>query len=600
EMFKTFIERYGYEFKIVNNVVYLYTMIGNDTNFEYRYKINASNIVRETSADEMYTYVEGYADYDDESDDKDPTKIAKLKPGKMKNNPYISPFANLVGELHAPPIRDGRIKKEETLLKRMQEVVDNSFKISFTADIHDMENNGYNYQHAELGDRVFLVDERINLDTEIRVVKIERDFDARGKLSDIKITFGTLGDGETYASNLNSAMATVNDLMTGKKVLPNESLTLITQSMVKKIQDTSSELVFDNNGIHAIDKQNANNIVTLNSNGLYLSTDGGQTGKTAITAEGIAANAITTGSLNANLISVTGGDKDKFIEMQSDYLTLYGTFRRTWQNETTINNVYTRLKDGHLRFRNNDLNRSIYVSDFGISTYIDGSQTDASGTLEFFDYTYSPTNSARGVTLNSAGGAVALNSERNRIVLDANATVNIESEEASVYVRPMKNNRNGSNEFRLWVKNNDAASDTDGVITYGSITSGSEYGSGIRFDKNKSSNFVYATNNNGDIGSGDFHARSFVKASSAEFKENIKEWNYDALSVIAKELQLYSYNYKSDREKIINHGPIIGTGYKTPVEFIHNNGIDTNEMLSWAFRAIQQLNEKIEVLENGK
>ncbi|WP_198143491.1 phage tail protein, partial [Staphylococcus haemolyticus] len=129
-----FIERYGYEFKIVNNVVYLYTMIGNDTNFEYRYKINASNIVRETSAEEMYTYVEGYADYDDEGDDKDPTKIAKLRPGKMKNNPYISPFANLVGELHAPPIRDGRIKKEETLLKRMQEVVDNSFKISFTAD----------------------------------------------------------------------------------------------------------------------------------------------------------------------------------------------------------------------------------------------------------------------------------------------------------------------------------------------------------------------------------------------------------------------------------------------------------------------------------
>ena len=48
-----------------------------------------------------------------------------------------------------------------------------------------------------------------------------------------------------------------------------------------------------------------------------------------------------------------------------------------------------------------------------------------------------PTNSVRGVTLNSAGGAIALNSERNRIVLDANATVNIESETSSVYIRPM-------------------------------------------------------------------------------------------------------------------------------------------------------------------
>lgn len=683
EMFKTFIERYGYEFKIVNNVVYLYTMIGNDTNFEYRYKINASNIVRETSAEEMYTYVEGYADYDDEGDDKDPTKIAKLRPGKMKNNPYISPFANLVGELHAPPIRDGRIKKEETLLKRMQEVVDNSFKISFTADIHDMENNGYNYQHAELGDRVFLVDERINLDTEIRVVKIERDFDARGKLSDIKITFGTLGDGETFASNLNSAMATVNDLMTGKKVLPNESLSLITQSMVKKIQDTSSELVFDNNGIHAIDKQNANNIVTLNSNGLYLSTDGGRTGKTAITAEGIAANAITTGSLNANLITVTGGNADRYIEMTSDFLALYGTYTRTWQGETSTNNVFTRMRDGHLRFRNNDLDRSIYFSDFGISTYLDGDSADASGTLEFFDYSYS---TARGVTLNSGLGVVALRSDSNRVMLDANATVNIESEKASVYIRPMKENRNGNNEFRFWVKDNPQADDTDGILSYGSVTTGSEFGSGIRFDKNKGTSFVYATNNNGDIGSGDFYARDlygmlrakdtnayvgvdgalrvtdakgnnggqpnykdiqckdiqansirtdggnfyigcsteevrvtnnllynggdigykpikasdFKNASLEEYKENIEKWEFDALNDIVNETELYTFNYKSDENKETRHGLIIGEGYKTPEHLISGDSINLYAMITWAFRAIQQLNKKIEVLENEK
>ena len=72
--------------------------------------------------------------------------------------------------------------------------------------------------------------------------------------------------------------------------------------MVNKIQQTSSELSFDTNGIHAIDKNNANNIVTLNSSGMYLSTDGGRTGKTAITAEGITASAITTGEMVANRI----------------------------------------------------------------------------------------------------------------------------------------------------------------------------------------------------------------------------------------------------------------------------------------------------------
>ena len=48
---------------------------------------------------------------------------------------------------------------------------------------------------------------------------------------------------------------------------------------------------------------------------------------------------------------------------------------------------------------------------------------------------------------------------------------------------------------------------------------------------------------------------------------------------------------------------MIGDNYETPVEFILQDGVNTNEMLSWSLRAIQQLNEKVEKLEeqiNGK
>ena len=38
-----------------------------------------------------------------------------------------------------------------------------------------------------------------------------------------------------------------------------------------------------------------------------------------LTAEGLVADAITTGTLNANLISITGGTKDRYIEMTSDF-----------------------------------------------------------------------------------------------------------------------------------------------------------------------------------------------------------------------------------------------------------------------------------------
>ncbi len=398
--------------------------------------------------------------------------------------------------------------------------------------------------------------------------------------------------------------------------------------------------------------------------------------------------------INVNNIGIRGGDSKTYLKLSQDKIEMAGTFQRTFRGNTQKDNVFMRAQGGFLRFRNNNQNRSLYYSDFGISTYIDGDSSEASGTLQFFDYTYSPTNSVRGVTLNSAGGAIALNSERNRIVLDANATVNIESETSSVYIRPMKNNRAGTNEFRFWTKLNDSVADTDGVLSYGTITELVEkapasysFGSGIRFDKSPKSRYIYATDKDGNIGTGDFYARNllgdwwaknnnlyalvdpkegklritdyngynngspkykdlqcddiqansvrvntgqnfyigvstnelwvtnnlrynggntgfkpvrasdFIKASSAEFKHDIKKWDYDALNVISNELQLYSYKYNDDEKQTIHHGPVIGDGYDIPVEFVFNSGVNTNEMLSWALRAIQQLNEKINKLE---
>lgn len=324
ELFKTFIERYGYEFIIVNNVVYLHSQIGNDTNFEYRYKVNADDITKEVDASEMWTVVRGYADYredgepptkdtkdDNSTEETDPTKVAKLKPGKMENNPYISPLAKIIGVREGPSVRNGNIKDPKLLLKRMKKVVEDSVKISFTANIFDMSQAGYDYQHAVKGDRVFLVDERIGLDTEIRVIKIDREVNHLGDLLKIEITFGTSNLADTYSSNLATAVKDIQDLIEGRKSLPFPALDMVSRSMVKTLQNTTSELLFDQNGIHAIDKINKNNQLTMNSSGLMISTDAGNTAKTAITAEGIVADAITTGSLNTQLVTVVG-KKDYF------------------------------------------------------------------------------------------------------------------------------------------------------------------------------------------------------------------------------------------------------------------------------------------------
>ncbi|MGS4091161.1 phage tail spike protein, partial [Staphylococcus pseudintermedius] len=169
--------------------------------------------------------------------------------------------------------------------------------------------------------------------------------------------------------------------------------------------------------------------------------------------------------INVNNIGIRGGNDVSYVDIRNDQIELSGEYTRTFRGDTQKDFVYTRIKDGLLRFRNNTRNRSLYYSDFGISTYVDGGPNESSGTLQFFDYTYS--KNARGVTLNSVTGVVALRSDNNSIVIESSLTTNIESNNYSVYIRPFKQSRAGLNEFQFYVKDADSSSNTDGCILFG-------------------------------------------------------------------------------------------------------------------------------------
>ncbi|HGH0821815.1 TPA: phage tail spike protein, partial [Staphylococcus pseudintermedius] len=382
--------------------------------------------------------------------------------------------------------------------------------------------------------------------------------------------------------------------------------------------------------------------------------------------------------INVNNIGIRGGNDVSYVDIRNDQIELSGEYTRTFRGDTQKDFVYTRIKDGLLRFRNNTRNRSLYYSDFGISTYVDGGPNESSGTLQFFDYTYN--KNARGVTLNSVTGVVALRSDNNSIVIESSLTTNIESNNYSVYIRPFKQSRAGLNEFQFYVKDADSSSNTDGCILFGNLTDpNGVHGSGIRFSKSRTDNILYVTNPNGDIGTGDISVRAaeirdyirtigmleirqwsdskafnqikvgavnttnsvvmashsggnayygvgggsnemrvtnnngynggntsykpvrasaFNNASLAEYKKDIKVWDYDALSVIANELELYQYRYKGDTDdQMLHRGVVIGAGYSTPAEFVFGDGVNLYEMLTWSLRSIQQLNEKINKLE---
>lgn len=299
ETFKRALERYKAEFRIVGNTVYLHKLIGRDTQFMYRYRLNASNIEQENDASAMWTYAKGYGDYGDGEGGED-WKDAKLI------REYTSPLSSILGIRHAPPIHNGNIKVASFMDEQLKTLVDESLKISVSADIHDLRKQGYPIAQAEVGDRVFLIDERIGLDDEVRVVDISITRNWKGEVIDLNLTFGSEGIVKRHQSNLSTAIKNIINLLEGKIKLPYSVYDDAIKNAVTAIKNARTELVFpEDGGIWGIDKDNPNYVTGFTSRGFMVSVDGGATAEAAITGEGVIAEKIIGQSIiGVNIASV--------------------------------------------------------------------------------------------------------------------------------------------------------------------------------------------------------------------------------------------------------------------------------------------------------
>ncbi|MBL3848223.1 phage tail protein [Bacillus paranthracis] len=308
EMFKDALNRYGAEFRILGKVVTIEPQIGSDLNVMYRHRLNASNIVQEVDASGFWTYAKGYGDFTEE----DGWQGAKLI------REYTSPLASIpgIGVRHAPPLKDGRIKLNATMENSLKKIVNESLKMSVTADIHDLTKQKYPIAQSGLGDRVFLIDERIGLDAEVRVVNRSVLRDWRGNILDVQLTFGNQDITKRYQSNLDHAAKTINDLIEGREKLPINAMAQEVANVTSMILGVTSELDITPQGLIAKDKNNPNYVVVLNSAGLGVSTDGGTTFRNAITGRGIVAERILAGEIKGSTLRTDSGSNYVHIEKQ--------------------------------------------------------------------------------------------------------------------------------------------------------------------------------------------------------------------------------------------------------------------------------------------
>ncbi len=132
---------------------------------------------------------------------------------------------------------------------------------------------------------------------------------------------------------------------------------------------------------------------------------------------------LLAGEIDSAKIKIRGGSSTAYTLIDGPYFESRGKYTRTWNGATTTSDVRMMFENGYLRARNETKDWSLYFTDFGISTYADGSGGGvSSGTIEFFSYKY---GNARGLTLYSFNGPVALNAENSKIVLDASDIVEV-------------------------------------------------------------------------------------------------------------------------------------------------------------------------------
>lgn len=100
---------------------------------------------------------------------------------------------------------------------------------------------------------------------------------------------------------------------------------------------------------------------------------------------------------------------------------------------------------------------------------------------------------------------------------------------------------------------------------------------------------------------GQVYANGFNGSSLAEYKDNIVKCSRSALDIILKG-EVYNYNLKMELNSGTNklhYGLVIGDGYNTPDEILSSDrkGINLYDMVSITWKAVQELNIKVNYLE---
>ncbi|MDM7455488.1 phage tail protein, partial [Lacticaseibacillus paracasei] len=287
-LFNDIIDQANVEFSVKGTVVHVVPAMGSDLSTIVRKKFNLDTAEIQTDNTSFATYGRGYGAYSKPNDTT--SKRLEVEYKSPLYNYYYPKF----GAIEAVPIADERYTIADNLLAAVKEKVDKSWAISLTLNLVDLQSVGYKYAMAKPGDYITVIDENLNFSDKVRIIKVTSDYDIRGTRTKTEVECGSL----SFAEQQKTSQSTLSNVAAGKIPVPNEWLTSQVQIATNSLLAARTQINFTDQGIIAVDKSDSNKVVILNSAGIGVSTDGGQTFKSAITADGVVAERIV-----GNLIS---------------------------------------------------------------------------------------------------------------------------------------------------------------------------------------------------------------------------------------------------------------------------------------------------------
>ncbi|EZY68574.1 SGNH/GDSL hydrolase family protein [Staphylococcus aureus] len=207
EIFKKGLERYHleYEYDAKTKTFHLYDEVTNVAKYYIKAGVNADNVKIQEDASKCYTVIKGFGGFNEQQTFTEASLQLE----------FTHPLAQLVGRREAPPIIDGRIKKEDSLKKAMELAIKRSITASISLDFVVLREH-FPEANPNVGDVVRVSDPTIGYNDLVRIVEITTVRDAYNQIVKQDVVLGDFTIKNRYKKAVHEAANYVKGVKSNK------------------------------------------------------------------------------------------------------------------------------------------------------------------------------------------------------------------------------------------------------------------------------------------------------------------------------------------------------------------------------------------------